>query len=68
MTYTTSDRVALERELGAEIARIAEGEFRPNPSEYTCSGCPARDVICAGPRLGEWPTWDDSVPVGVGEE
>ena len=68
VTYTTAERATLERELGAEIARIAEGEFRPNPSEFTCSGCPARDVICAGPRLGEWPTWDDAAPVGVGEE
>jgi hypothetical protein len=21
------------------------------PSDFTCSGCPARDRVCAGPRL-----------------
>jgi hypothetical protein len=33
------------------IARINAGEFRPTPSEYICAGCPALDVVCAGPRL-----------------
>ena len=28
------------------------GEFVPTPSEFTCSGCPALDLVCAGPRLG----------------
>ncbi|MDX6407600.1 MAG: hypothetical protein QOE13_671 [Gaiellaceae bacterium] len=41
----------LEAELSAAIARINAGEFRPTPSEYICAGCPALDVICAGPRL-----------------
>ena len=41
----------LEAELTAAIARIHAGEFRPTPSEYTCAGCPALDVVCAGPRL-----------------
>ena len=33
------------------IRRIDAGEFVPTPSEFTCSGCPALDVVCAGPRL-----------------
>jgi len=41
----------LEAELSAAIARIGAGEFRPSPSEFTCAGCPALDVVCAGPRL-----------------
>jgi ATP-dependent exoDNAse (exonuclease V) beta subunit len=42
---------ALEDELSEAIARINAGEFRPTPSEFICAGCPALDVICAGPRL-----------------
>jgi ATP-dependent exoDNAse (exonuclease V) beta subunit len=41
----------LEAELSAAIAAIDAGEFRPTPSEFTCSGCPALDLVCAGPRL-----------------
>jgi ATP-dependent helicase/nuclease subunit A len=41
----------LEAELSAAIARLRAGEFRPTPSEFACSGCPALDVVCAGPRL-----------------
>jgi len=41
----------LEAELGEAIARINAGEFRPTPSDYICAGCPALDVVCAGPRL-----------------
>jgi ATP-dependent exoDNAse (exonuclease V) beta subunit len=46
------DQVAeLEAELSEAIARIHAGEFRPTPSDYACSGCPALDLVCAGPRL-----------------
>jgi ATP-dependent helicase/nuclease subunit A len=46
------DRIAeLEAELSAAIARIQAGQFRPTPSEFACSGCPALDLVCAGPRL-----------------
>ncbi len=46
------DRIgALETELSEAIARIHAGEFRPTPSEFACSGCPALDLVCAGPRL-----------------
>ncbi len=41
----------LEAELSAAIARIHAGDFRPTPSEWNCAGCPALDVVCAGPRL-----------------
>jgi ATP-dependent helicase/nuclease subunit A len=41
----------LERELSAAIATIQAGSFVPTPSDLACSGCPALDVICAGPRL-----------------
>jgi ATP-dependent helicase/nuclease subunit A len=43
----------LEAELSEAIARIQAGEFRPTPSEYACAGCPALDLVCAGPRLRE---------------
>jgi ATP-dependent exoDNAse (exonuclease V) beta subunit len=41
----------LEAELSEAIARIQAGEFRPTPSEFACSDCPALDLLCAGPRL-----------------
>jgi len=41
----------LEAELSAAIERINAGEFRPTPDEFICAGCPALDVVCAGPRL-----------------
>ena len=59
----------IEREHGrlrqAAIAQIDAGEFVPAPSEFTCSGCPALDLVCAGPRLGggAWPP--PSTPVAV---
>ncbi len=52
VTTFTRDRVPeLEADLSAAIARLRAGEFRPTPSEYACAGCPALDVVCAGPRL-----------------
>ncbi len=42
---------ALEAELSAAIERIQAGEFRPTPSDFACAGCPALDLVCAGPRL-----------------
>jgi hypothetical protein len=51
-TFTAADVPALEAELSAAIARIRAGEFRPTPSEFACSDCPALDLVCAGPRLG----------------
>ena len=51
---TTFDRIelpALEAELSAAIAQIDAGEFVPTPSDFNCSGCPALDLVCAGPNL-----------------
>ncbi len=50
-TFARDDIPALEAELSAAIARIRAGDFRPTPSEFACSDCPALDVVCAGPRL-----------------
>ena len=50
-TFMRDEIEGLEAELSAAIARIDSGEFVPTPSEFTCSGCPARDLVCAGPRL-----------------
>ena len=50
-TFTAADTSGLEAELSAAIARIRAGEFRPTPSEFACSDCPALDLVCAGPRL-----------------
>jgi ATP-dependent helicase/nuclease subunit A len=50
----TFDRVelpALEQELSEAIRRIDAGEFTPTPGDFTCAGCPALDVVCAGPKL-----------------
>ena len=54
-TAFTRDQVpALEAELSAGIARIHAGEFRPQPSEFACSGCPALDLVCAGMSDTQW--------------
>jgi ATP-dependent exoDNAse (exonuclease V) beta subunit len=54
-TFTREQVGALEAELSAGIERILAGEFRPTPSEFACSGCPALDLVCAGPRLRSAP-------------
>jgi ATP-dependent helicase/nuclease subunit A len=51
-TFSGDHVPALEAELSAAIARIGSGDFHPTPSAFACSGCPALDVVCAGPRLG----------------
>jgi len=50
-TFTLGDVAALEADLAVAIARIRSGDFRPTPSEFACSDCPALDLVCAGPRL-----------------
>ena len=50
-TFARTELPALEAELTAAIDRIQAGDFRPTPSEFACPGCPALDVVCAGPRL-----------------
>jgi ATP-dependent exoDNAse (exonuclease V) beta subunit len=49
--FDRSELPQLEAELSEAIARINAGEFRPTPDDFTCAGCPALDVVCAGPRL-----------------
>ena len=49
--FTRADVPVLESELSAAIARIQAGEFPPTPSDFACAGCPALDLVCAGPRL-----------------
>ena len=55
-TFRRSELPALEAELSEAIARLRAGEFRPTPSDYACAGCPALDVVCAGPRLRVQPS------------
>jgi ATP-dependent helicase/nuclease subunit A len=50
-TFLRDEASALEAELSAGIARIQAGVFQPTPSELACAGCPALDLVCAGPRL-----------------
>jgi ATP-dependent helicase/nuclease subunit A len=50
-TFSRDETPALEAELSEAIAQIQAGEFRPTPSEFACSGCPALDLVCAGPAL-----------------
>jgi ATP-dependent helicase/nuclease subunit A len=49
--FGPGDIGALEAELRDAIARIRGGDFRPTPSPFACSGCPALDRVCAGPGL-----------------
>ena len=53
-TFLRDELPQLEEELSGAIERIRAGEFRPTPSEFTCAGCPALDLVCAGPRLREF--------------
>jgi ATP-dependent helicase/nuclease subunit A len=59
-TFTLGEVKELEAELSAAIARIHAGEFRPTPSDFACSSCPALDLVCAGPRL-----WGGGEPAGA---
>jgi ATP-dependent helicase/nuclease subunit A len=54
-SFVRDELPLLESELSAAIARIDAGEFVPAPSDFTCSGCPALDVVCAGPKLRQAP-------------
>src|SRR5581483_1815834 len=49
--FSRAELPELEAELSEAIARIQAGEFRPTPSDLACAGCPALDLVCAGPRL-----------------
>jgi hypothetical protein len=60
-TFVRDDMPALEADLSDAIRRINAGEFVPTPDEFTCLGCPALDLVCAGPRLGGAPAWHEAV-------
>ena len=64
-TFRRDELPALEDELSAAIARIQAGEFRPTPSEFICAGCPALDLVCAGPRLLELDPYGDGASVAA---
>jgi len=50
-TFTRAEVPELEAALSGAIEVIRLGDFRPTPSEWACAGCPALDVVCAGPGL-----------------
>ena len=50
-TFTRAAIADLEAELSGAIARIDAGDFVPTPGPFTCLGCPALGVVCAGPDL-----------------
>ena len=50
-TFARAEIPALEADLSSAIETIQEGRFVPQPGELACPGCPALDVVCAGPRL-----------------
>ncbi len=54
-TFLRVELPALEEELSAAIRQINAGEFLPSPSDFNCSGCPALDLVCAGPKLRNLP-------------
>jgi ATP-dependent helicase/nuclease subunit A len=50
-TFVRSEVPALETDLSEAIAAIRAGRFVPTPGELACAGCPALNVVCAGPGL-----------------
>jgi RecB family exonuclease len=62
-SFVRAELPALEAELSEAIAAIQAGEFRPSPGEFTCAGCPALDVVCAGPRLPNAPPLREAIAV-----
>jgi ATP-dependent exoDNAse (exonuclease V) beta subunit len=50
-TFIRAELPELEAELSAAVADIYAGRFVPTPGELACPGCPALDVVCAGPQL-----------------
>ena len=65
-SFTRTDIPALEVELSEAIGRIRAGSFVPTPSEFTCVGCPALDVVCAGPRLRGGPSRPPALAAAAG--
>ena len=65
-SFTRADVPALEAELSEAIGRIRAGAFVPTPSEFTCAGCPALDVVCAGPQLRGGPSRPPALAAAAG--
>jgi ATP-dependent helicase/nuclease subunit A len=65
-TFDRSELPVLEAELSEAIGRIQQGVFKPTPSEFICAGCPALDVVCAGPRLRQHPETAVPAEIAVG--
>ena len=59
--FERSELPELEAALSAAISEIRAGDFRPAPGEV-CNGCPALDLVCAGPRL---PQAREQLPVAA---
>ena len=51
--FTQDDRERLRADLEALADRAVRGPWRPTPPAHGCGGCPALNVLCAGPKLGE---------------
>ncbi|MGI9117798.1 MAG: UvrD-helicase domain-containing protein [Gaiellales bacterium] len=51
--FTQADRERLRSELVALAERAVHGPWRPTPPAHGCGDCPALNVLCAGPALGE---------------
>jgi hypothetical protein len=65
-SFTRADVPALEAELSEAIGRIRAGAFVPTPSEFTCAGCPALDLVCAGPQLRGGPSRPPALAAAAG--
>ncbi|NUT54717.1 MAG: hypothetical protein HOQ03_01870, partial [Thermoleophilia bacterium] len=65
-SFARADVPALEAELSEAIGRIRAGAFVPTPSEFTCAGCPALDLVCAGPRLRGGPSRPPALAAAAG--
>ena len=51
--FTQDDRERLRDSLVELAKRAVHGPWRPTPPAHGCGDCPALNVLCAGPRLGE---------------
>jgi ATP-dependent exoDNAse (exonuclease V) beta subunit len=74
-TFDAAEVDELAATLSGAIARINAGEFVPSPGVFTCAGCPALGLVCAGPALGAEPAGqgaplraDELAPVVVAEQ
>ena len=50
-SFAAGQRDELYERLAARVRVAASGPWRPSPSPTACAGCPALEVLCAGPGL-----------------